>query len=90
MERHVDLGTTVGPRLRPDRPRLGLLHHGHGFTQVYVGRAQIQRGPKRRLVLRPLRSHVDRVHELRVAVRLVDQKGPHEGHVCEEILHDSW
>ena len=83
----MDVDPDLGVGRHPNWSRLGLLHHGHGLTQVHVGRVELQRQRQRHMVLHPVHSHVDRLHGFRVAVRLARDQGVHDADVLQEVLH---
>lgn len=83
----MDVGPDMGLGHHSNWSRLGFLHHGHGLTQVHVGRVELQRQGQRNMVFHPIHSHVDRVHGLRVAVRLASDQRIHDADVLQEVLH---
>lgn len=87
MARHPDICTSLGADSRPNRPRLGFLHHGHRSTEIYERRTEVQRERKRTVVISSLRSDVVGIHEFRLAMRLVGHQRVHGYNFRQEVLH---
>lgn len=89
VEIHPDFLAHMGAGNSPDRPRLGLLHHGDRPTKIHERRAALQRQAERRLVLSAVHLHVDHIDELGMVVRLVDlQEEPEFDEGQEDIHHN--